>query len=228
MERQQLMIKERKERLEEKRRLQREEHGPRQPQLSRRSMELASKTDGKQRLTRLTANRSPKALERMDAKRREIEAAVPSSKPRMGERSKQIIAGSANKRVREPSLTRLARRTSSHERRMQHGTKKEVIVYRGWSRHVEYVPIDEEGRPTAKLKGEIPSVSEALLEQEAGRRESEPGLRATQSVPVPERAATAARENVGRKGKEAAIEAELHIAKLGPRARPPPRPACRS
>jgi hypothetical protein len=203
VERQQLMIKERKERLEEKRRLQREEHGPRQPQLSRRSMELASK-------------------------RREIEAAIPSSKPRMGERSKQIIAGSANKRVREPSLTRLARRTSSHERRMQHGTKKEVIVYRGWSRHVEYVPIDEEGRPTAKLKGEIPSVSEALLEQEAGRRESEPGLRATQSVPVPERAATAARGNVGRKGKEAAIEAELHIAKLGLRARPPPHPACRS
>ena len=206
--RQELRMEERKHRLEEKRKLRAQEEGVRQPQLSRRSLELASKANGDQRLARLTAQRSPRALERMDQKRREIERENPLRKsPPMNEASRRLIAQSTNKRVKEPPLQRLARRTSSYENRLpRHGEKKEVIVYRGWKRSVEYVPIDETGRPLGGVKPSRSASTSSGLD--SGPEKSPAGPLRTRSVgPVTPRSRAKQR-------RDADIEAELHISKL--------------
>ena len=42
-------------------------------------------------------------------------------------------------------------------RKHKPGDKKEVVVYRGWSRHVQHVPVDENGRVSISPRYLVPA-----------------------------------------------------------------------
>ena len=55
-------------------------------------------------------------------------------------------------------------------RKHKPGDKKEVVVYRGWSRHVQHVPVDENGRVSISPRYLVPAQPVCVCCSIAARR----------------------------------------------------------
>jgi hypothetical protein len=152
LERQRQKEEERAQKLEARRRELRREQYDRTPRLNESSLEIARHMAGAGRtssMERLTRERSPRALERMEQKKKEIEKKHEVEPFKMGERSRDIVVQKYGSGAQASTATmeRLTQPTKSYgKKKLRSGDTKEVVVYRGWSRHVERVPVDETGR----------------------------------------------------------------------------------
>ena len=149
LERQRQKQEERAQKLEARRRELRRQQYDGTPRLNDSSLEIARHMAGAGRTSsfeRLTRERSPRALEKMEQKKREIEKKQHVEPFKMGERSRDIVVqkfGAAS----TATMDRLTQPTKSYgKKKLRSGDTKEVVVYRGWSRHVERVPVDDTGR----------------------------------------------------------------------------------
>ena len=154
LERQRKKHEERALRLEEKRRELRRQQVAGTPRLNESSLEIARHMAGPgggrtSSMERLTRDHSPRALEKMEQKKKEIAKKQVVEPFKMGDRSRDIIVQKYGNGTQASTATmqRLTQPTKSYgKKKLRQGDKKEVVVYRGWSRHVEYVPVDEGGR----------------------------------------------------------------------------------
>ena len=154
LERQRMKQEERAERLTAKRLELRRAQVAGTPRLTPNSLEIARHMAGPRdgrtsSMERLTRANSPRALEKMEAKKQEIAKKEVVTSFQMNDRSRDIVVqkygdGAA---ASHATMNRLTQPTKSYgKKKLAPGSTKEVVVYRGWSRHVEYVPVDQTGR----------------------------------------------------------------------------------
>ena len=148
---------EREKRLAEKRERQaaqeREQPPPVMTEYSRKLMQTATgggsgRDASMRRLTMLT---SPRKEERLAQLKKERAAQELVTNPVINERSRELVmktsSGQSAQGSRQASMERLTRQTkSASAKKRLPGEMKEVVVYRGWSRHIEYLPVDSAGR----------------------------------------------------------------------------------